>query len=359
MNIQSDFKRLFDNLSTAVMIVDEDLCLVYLNSACEHLLEISFEHVYGNSITAFCFESEDAGHTARQTLTNESLYTKRRARWHLHNDKRITLDYTVTPVAETRQIIFEIQPLDRLLRISREEAAMAAQSTTRNLVRGLAHEVKNPLGGIRGAAQLLSQELEQVTTQSDLSEYTRIIIAEADRLRNLVDRMLGPRQSANFRTMNIHAALERVITLIKAETRGEIRLTRDYDPSIPDIQGDLDLLIQAILNIVHNAVQALQADKNIARPGIEIATRIQRKFTIGRNRYPLVCSIGITDNGPGIPEGLIDDIFYPMISGRANGMGLGLSISQQLINQHKGLIECTSEPGETRFSLFIPLEPRL
>ena len=354
VELSPDFKQLLDNLSTAILLADDELRLVYINTACENLFQISMDHVFGRPIKRFYYEADDALEKARQTLINDSLYTKRKAGWRLHNNNRITVDYTVTPLKDSQQIIFEIQPLDRLLQISREEAMIAAQTTSRNLIRGLAHEVKNPLGGIRGAAQLLGRELDE---SDELSEYTNIIISESDRLRNLVDRMLGPRQLLKLKPMNIHDVLERVLTLIKAETKGSIQLVRDYDPSIPEIEGDLDLLIQAILNIVNNAVDALRAAKNkINTPTITLQTRIQRKFTIGRKHYPLVCSVIISDNGPGIADNLIEDIFYPMISGRAEGTGLGLSISQQLINQHKGLIECTSQPGNTQFILYLPLE---
>ncbi|MGH1485628.1 MAG: nitrogen regulation protein NR(II) [Cellvibrionaceae bacterium] len=350
-----DFKQLLDSLTTAVMMVDDQLRLLHTNPACETLLQISLNHVYGAHINTFFHESDNALEKMTKVLSDSSLYTKRKAKWRLHNDKYITVDYTVTPLIETKQILFEVQPLDRLLQISREEAMIASQDTTRNLVRGLAHEVKNPLGGIRGAAQLLDKELDEISNNPELKEYTSVIISESDRLRNLVDRMLGPRQPTNFEPVNIHEVLERVITLIKAETKGSIKLQRNYDPSIPDIDGDLELLIQALLNIVRNAKQALDNQSSNNSPTIDLGTRIQRQFTIGRKHYPLVCCITITDNGPGIPEELIQDIFYPMISGRAEGTGLGLSISQQLINQHKGLIECASEPGHTRFSIYIPL----
>lgn len=356
MGINPDFKHLLDNLTTAVMLVDDQLCLLHMNTACETLLQVSLNHAYGASINNFYCESTKALQKVINTLKDESLYTKRKARWRLHNQQLITVDYTVTPLNNTNQILFEIQPLDRLLQISREEAMIASQGTTRNLIRGLAHEVKNPLGGIRGAAQLLERELDQISDNPELKEYTNVIIAEADRLRNLVDRMLGPRQIVKLKSTNIHEVLERVITLIKAETKGSISLERNYDPSIPNIDGDSELLIQALLNIVRNSIQALGADAQNTSPVLEIGTRIQRQFTIGRKHYPLVCCIFVNDNGPGIPPDLIEDIFYPMISGRAEGSGLGLSISQQLINQHKGLIECASEPGDTRFSIYIPLE---
>ncbi len=363
MKISPDYKALLDNLATAIIVGDGELRLVYMNPACEALLKMSFNHARGSSIKHFYHEvhHSDANTSldkAAQTLKDGSLYTKRKARWCLGNNETITVDYTVTPLPDAHQILFEIQPLDRLLQISREETLIASQSTTRNLLRGLAHEVKNPLGGIRGSAQLLEKELEEISNNPDLKDYTNVIISESDRLRNLVDRMLGPRQPIDFIDVNIHEILERVITLIYAETKGSIILERNYDPSIPDIKGDLELLIQALLNIVRNATQALnsQQDSVNENPTITISTRVQRQFTIGRKHYPLVACITISDNGPGIPTDIIEDIFYPMISGRAEGTGLGLSISQQLINQHKGLIECESEPGNTRFSIYIPLD---
>ncbi len=356
------YKIILDNLSTAIILADEELRLVYLNPACEALLQISLNNTIGHSIQYFYHEVHNSDGIApldkvSQTLKDDSLYTKRKARWRLANNEIITVDYTVTPLIETNQILFEIQPLDRLLQISREENLIAAQSTTRNLLRGLAHEVKNPLGGIRGSAQLLEKELEEISDDPGLKEYTNVIISETDRLRNLVDRMLGPRHPIEFVNVNIHEILERVITLIYAETKGSISLERSYDPSIPAIKGDFELLIQAILNIASNATQALNSQQDNESKAITISTRIQRQFTIGRKHYPLVVSIIIIDNGPGISEDIIEDIFYPMISGRAEGTGLGLSISQQLINQHKGLIECESEPGDTRFSIFIPIDP--
>lgn len=354
--VNPDFKQLLDNLTTAIMLVDEELRLVHMNTACESLLQVSLNHAYATSIKNFYHESSEAFEKAAQTIVDESLYTKRKARWRLHNREHITVDYTVTPLKSVNQILFEIQPLDRLIQISREEAMIASQSTTRNLVRGMAHEVKNPLGGIRGAAQLLEKELDHISDNPDLKEYTNVIIAESDRLRNLVDRMLGPRHMVKLQDTNIHEVLERVITLVKAETKGSISLKRNYDPSIPDIKGDAELLIQSFLNIVRNANQALASNTDNDSPTIEIGTRIQRQFTIGRKHYALVCCITISDNGPGIPPELIEEIFFPMISGRADGSGLGLSISQQLINQHQGLIECSSEPGNTRFSVYIPLE---
>jgi len=356
LNRNSDFKNLLDNLSTAIMLVDEQLRVIHLNTACEHFFSVSLSYVGGQAIDTFFFESSEAFEKIHAAMREGTLYTKRKAIWKLANDQEMTVDYTVTPISDSKQLLFEIQPLDRLLQISRDEAMIASQETTRNLVRGLAHEVKNPLGGIRGAAQLLDREFNEEAGNAELKEYTQIIISESDRLRNLVDRMLGPRDITPFVSVNVHEVFERVLTIIKAETGGAIDIQRDYDPSIPEINGDVELLIQAFLNVARNAVQALKSQTDNTAPCITFNTSIQRQFTIGRNHFPLVCRATIKDNGPGIPENIIKDIFYPMISGRAEGTGLGLAISQQLINQHNGLIECTSEAGKTEFSIYIPLE---
>ena len=247
----------------------------------------------------------------------------------------------------------EIEPRDRLLRISREEEMLAQQETTRVLVRGMAHEIKNPLGGIRGAAQLLERELPD----PELKDYTQVIIEEADRLRTLVDRMLGPNTAPRLSPTNIHEVLERVRTLLDAESKGTVTFSRDYDPSLPEFLGDKEQLIQALLNIARNAMEALEAHLDQqATPEIIFRTRALRQFTIGHKRHRLVCRIDIIDNGPGIPPELLQNVFYPMISGRADGTGLGLSIAQSIIGQHRGLIECDSEPGQTDFIIFIPLE---
>ncbi|GLS25799.1 nitrogen regulation protein NR(II) [Marinibactrum halimedae] len=347
----ANYKQLLDSLSTSVVVVNSHLEITYLNPTAEALLAISGTRIIGTSILNYFVESEAAVKSMQDAAARNHHYTKRRAGWRLHNGQKLTVDYTVTALGDEQGLAIEIQPLDRLLRISREEALISAQETTRNLVRGMAHEIKNPLGGIRGAAQLLSRELPS----EELSEYTTVIIEEADRLRNLVDRMLGPRQLPNWSYLNIHEVLERVSTLITAESDGKVTLTRDYDPSIPELPGDRELLIQATLNIVRNAMQALN-EANTENPSISLCTRIQRQFTIGRDNHPLVCRVDVRDNGPGIAPEIIEDIFYPMISGRAEGTGLGLAISQQLINQHNGLIECESRPGNTVFSLYIPME---
>ncbi|MGQ9424984.1 nitrogen regulation protein NR(II) [Gilvimarinus sp. F26214L] len=352
MRPEIDFRLLFENLTSAVLLVDEKLLVHYINPAAEALLGVSCEQASGSPLVDCFFESERALEAMRDAAQFQHIYTKRQVRWHLPTGQSLTVDYSVSPLGHGAGLLVEAQHLDRLLRISREEATTAAQETTRNLVRGMAHEIKNPLGGIRGAAQLLARELPDRT----LEEYTQIIIQEADRLRKLVDKMLGPHQPAELEEINIHEVTERVAAVIRAESGGLLKVDRDYDPSIPLLPGDKEQLIQAILNVARNAWEALEDAGMVSQGEIRIRTRVQRQFTIGRFHHPLVCRVDVIDNGPGIPAEIVEEIFYPMISGRAKGTGLGLAISQQLISQHLGLIACRSEPGRTEFSIYIPIQ---
>lgn len=350
-------QKLLENLNTGVLLLDAHLAILYMNPAAEALLQVSGKRGAGSSFAELANESGTDTAPMRRALKTGHSYTKREARLQLHNQREVTLDYSVSPIAHpiTRMpaLLIELQGRDRLMRISREEQMIAKQETTRSLVRGMAHEVKNPLGGIRGAAQLLERELP---TES-LKEYTQIIIEEADRLRDLVDRMLGPRTLPQQELLNIHEVLERVCQLIEVESEGSIHIDRDYDPSIPETEADKGQLIQATLNICRNAMQALQRGPCVNnKPELLIRTRTMRQFTIGQKRHRLVAQIDIVDNGPGIPSELQDSLFYPMVSGRADGTGLGLSISQSIINQVSGIIECSSAPGHTVFSIFLPLE---
>jgi two-component system nitrogen regulation sensor histidine kinase GlnL len=321
------------------------------------LLELSEARALGLAIDRMLMENDKPLEEMLQILASGSPYTKRQANLTLPSGQCISVDYTVTPLDQrgADYLLLEFQPLDRMLKISREASILSTQETSRALVRGLAHEIKNPLGGLRGAAQLLAKELPE----ESLRDYTDIIIAEADRLRNLVDRLLGPIKPPEQKAVNVHQVLERVIALVGAETGGRIAFERDYDPSIPDLQADAGKLIQAVLNIVRNAMQAFGEQPQPALqqdPQICLQTRIMRNFTLGENRHRLVCRVCITDNGPGIPDHLLQTIFFPMVSGRAEGSGLGLSIAQSIVNQHHGLIECSSEPGDTRFTIYLPVE---
>jgi len=348
--------QILDNLKTAILLVEPDLRVSYLNPAAEALLETSRSRALGEPITQLFTEPGDTAAGLREAVRGGAAFTKRETLLTLPNGQQITVDYAVTPVPEAElriSLILELQPLDRLLRISRDEGILSSQENTRALVRGLAHEIKNPLGGLRGAAQLLARELPD----SGLKDYTNIIIQEADRLRNLVDRMLGPHKVPDRKPLNVHEVIERVRQLLDVETHGQIEFVRDYDPSLPDLRGDKEQLIQAVLNVGRNAVEAInRASPPIKQPRILLRTRALRQFTIGTNRHRLVVRMEIIDNGPGVPTKLLETIFLPMVSGRPDGTGLGLSIAQSIINHHNGLIECTSQPGNTNFSIYIPVE---
>ncbi|MGG2398166.1 nitrogen regulation protein NR(II) [Pseudomonas sp. SH1-B] len=348
-------RLLLDNLTTATLLLNSQLCLEYMNPAAEMLLAVSGQRSHGQFISDLFTESPEALSSLRQAVEQAHPFNKREAVLTSVTGQTLTVDYAVTPLFSKGEtlLLLEVHPRDRLLRITKEEAQLSKQETTKLLVRGLAHEIKNPLGGIRGAAQLLSRELPN----EDLKDYTNVIIEEADRLRNLVDRMLGSNKLPSLSMTNVHEVLERVANLIEAESQGGITLVRDYDPSIPDLLIDREQMIQAVLNIVRNAMQAIAGQKRDMGLGrISLRTRTLRQFTIGHTRHRLVVKMEIIDNGPGIPPELQETIFYPMVSGRADGTGLGLAITQNIISQHQGLIECESYPGHTVFSIFLPLE---
>jgi two-component system nitrogen regulation sensor histidine kinase GlnL len=344
-------QRVLDNLSCAVLLFDSDLILRYINTAGEMLLAVSARQILDQRVSDFiqcrCSEVEAV---LKRSLETGQQFTEREHQLSLADGREITVDCTVAPVREEGQIVeflVEMQQVDRQLRISRDELLLSRNQVSRALVRGLAHEIKNPLGGLRGAAQLLERELPY----DELKEYTQIIIQEADRLQNLVDTMLGPNKMPKQQEVNIHQVLERVCVLVKAETGISLSINKDYDPSIPPMTGDLDQLIQAFLNIMRNGARAAGSNGQLG-----IRTRILRQFTIGTIKHRHVISVELSDNGPGIPEEMQSKIFFPMVSGESDGMGLGLSISQELINRHQGLIEFSSKPGETIFRVLLPLE---
>lgn len=344
------YHRLLESLNTAVALVDEVCQIEYLNQTAESVLGISLQKAKGQDLSTMLADNEFDRKSILTSIRDRNPMMKREAVICNEPEKRLVVDFSVTPMAVSDNIkfVFEIQEINRLIKISREESILASHDTTRQLVRGLAHEVKNPLGGIRGASQLLQSELQD----PELQEYTKIITDEVDRLKNLVDGLLGPNQPMEMAPLNIHQALDRVVTLVSAENGASIVL--DYDPSLPEVVGDSDHLIQAMLNIARNAVQALQ-ESNTENASLVVRTRVQRRFTIGSNLHPLVARIDFQDNGPGISAQRIEEIFYPMITSRSQGTGLGLPIAQSIINSHKGLIQCTSEPGDTEFSVIIPI----
>ncbi|CBV41011.1 nitrogen regulation protein NR(II) [Halomonas elongata] len=343
------YQRLMEHLTTAVLLLDGGLRLQWMNPAAEALLALSRSRVTGQPLPELVVGEEDIGELLAKARDEFHPFTQREARLTLVTGDVLTVDYTVTPLSRD-ELLLEVEPRDRLLRISREEALQTRQETIKVLARGLAHEVKNPLGGIRGAAQLLERDLES----PQLTEFTRIIIEEVDRLRDMVDAMLGPNQVERHEPLNIHKVLERVRSLLTVE-HPSVTIIRDYDPSLPDLVGDESQMIQAMLNVARNAVEAM-TESDVPAPSLMLRTRARRQFTLGAERHRLVCEVSIIDNGPGIPERLRETLFYPMVSGRAEGSGLGLSIAQSILHQHQGLIECDSAPGHTEFRLLIPLE---
>jgi two-component system nitrogen regulation sensor histidine kinase GlnL len=243
-------------------------------------------------------------------------------------------------------LLLEFRHIDQQIRIDREERLHDQSEANRELIRNLAHEIKNPLGGIRGAAQLLDHELER----PGLHEYTQVIMKEADRLQSLMDRLLTPHRLPQPAPLNIHEVLERVRSLILAEYPDGIVIRRDYDTSVPLLKGDKEQMIQIVLNIARNAAQAMQG-----KGELRLRTRIARQVTLARKRYKHALEVQIHDTGPGIPDNMRERVFYPLVSGRAGGSGLGLTLAQTFITQHGGTITFDSQPGSTTFTLLLPI----
>lgn len=340
-----DASYILDTLSTAVLIFNKKLYLQHINSAAEILLKVSNKQVHGLHA-----EEIFPGSKCFQRLKNiHHSLTEHGIRIAAADGELLTVDCCLTPLQNSRNFryVVELTRIDNQLRLNKEENLLQHHQTAHNIVRGLAHEIKNPLGGLRGAAQLLARQLGD----PELQEYTDIIIGEADRLQTLLDRMLGPRTLPHKEMLNIHRTLCRVSQLIQSEAPSSLRVQNDFDPSLPELSADPDQIHQAILNIMRNAMQAMDGQGLII-----LRTRIERKLTLGHRQHRLVVRVDIQDNGPGVPEALQEQIFYPLVTGRPDGTGLGLSIAQTLINQHGGLIVCRSEPGNTVFSLLLPVE---
>ena len=343
-------KRVLEGMSTVVLLFDTDLMLSYINPAGETLFEQSARHMLGVAYEELIqHRDENTANKWIEQIKSGQSFTRHEVPLVLSIDNEITVNLTILPLtdsADKTEYLLEIIPVDRWLRITRDEHRAEQQEVTQEILRGLAHEIKNPLGGLRGAAQLLEKELSSV----DLKEYTQVIISEADRLKTLVNRILGPAGLPNLKDVNIHEVLELVRSLLTIEVNDGIQIHRDYDPSVPDVKADHDMLIQALLNIARNACEALGDKGNIT-----LRTRVVRKYTIGLQRHKLVSCIEVIDDGPGIPDDIREKIFFPMVTSRAEGSGLGLAISQSLIQQHDGLIECQSEPGKTVFTVILPI----
>ena len=342
-------EAILDHLVTATMVLDDDLEVVFVNSAAESLLHCSAAQIRGTPLNHVLLSAEALQANLRKALREYQPFTARETILQLPDNVQEEVDLSVSILENGQYLVLEMYPTTRLTRINQSNASSDRQTTTRGLIRGLAHEVKNPLGGIRGAAQLL----ERALPSEALTEYTGVIIAEADRLKDLVDRMLGPNHQPTYEQVYLPEICEHVIALAASEFTGQIEWIRDYDPSLPDIEADRDQIVQSILNVVRNACEALS---NTTAPKITLQTRISRQFTIGKIRHRQVMCINIIDNGPGIDPRDLERIFYPMISGRSNGSGLGLSITQNIISEHHGVIQVNSAFGHTVFSIFLPFE---
>ncbi len=337
-----------DMLSTAVIVLDKSLLIMHMNTAAENLFGQSRERILRKPYT-FLFGKNLVKDHLQFVLDNQESQVLRGCHLKGTSHQDITVDCVANPLYKSGKfmgIVLELYRIDHQLRIVREEQLLTQQEATQMLVRGMAHEIKNPLGGLRGAAQLLDSELQS----DELKEYTNIIISEADRLQNLVDRMLGSRQPTKNEQVNIHEVLERVRKLVKADIPKGVKLRFDYDPSIPELNADKDNLIQIIFNIAGNALKAVGDTGNIV-----FKTRVLRNYTINQKQHRLALRLDISDDGKGVPEDIRDKLFYPMISGSAKGTGLGLSIAQSLANRHHGVIEFKSKPGKTQFILLLPI----
>lgn len=339
---------LAEQLTTALLVLDDRLHVKYFNTACCALLGIGEKRLVNQYFPGlFQFSDLQASHLLN-TLTTRQGFGISDVSCVLPDGRHLLLDLTATWLESHEldtSLLMELRQVDQQRKISMESLQQHQHLAARELIRGLAHEIKNPLGGLRGAAQLLEESLSD-----DLKEYTQLIIAQADRLRNLVDRLLGPYRPPQKRDTNVHQIIERVCQLASMDNPTGVQFVRDYDPSIPDFLVDPELIEQALLNIVRNAQQALTAGGHIT-----FQTRILHQHTIHGRRHRLVASLKVIDNGPGIPPAIKDTLFYPMVTGKPNGTGLGLSISQTLIHQHGGWIDCESWPGHTEFTLYLPI----
>jgi len=345
-------QTIIDNLHSAIMVVGENLEVVCINPAAEMLFHISNNRAVKKNIRELIINEHEFFDRLERSLISGHPYTVYDGHLRIHNHQLIEVDYSVSPVqyrSTGKFLLLEFVRLISQQKLSLEESILSQYEASKSLLRGLAHEIKNPLGGIRGAAQLLERELDNESNK----QYTQIIINEADRLKNLLDRMVGPKDMPTKKEVNIHKILEHVRQLVLAET-DHITFCADYDPSIPELYADESMMIQVILNITRNAVIAIDSINN-ENGKIKFKTRTQRNCKIGIHTYPLVAKIDIEDNGGGVPMEIHEKIFMPMITGHAEGTGLGLSIAQSLVHQHGGLIEFTSEPGKTVFTILLPI----
>jgi two-component system nitrogen regulation sensor histidine kinase GlnL len=341
-----------DLLATAIVIVDRDLVVRFANPAAENLFELSSKNLVGNTIAELFEHDRVLGAAIDYARANNCSYTEHDLKIGVAGHAKLHLSCTLSPVeiegwvAGWQGLLLEFRHIEQQIKIAREERLHDQSQANRELIRNLAHEIKNPLGGIRGAAQLLDHELER----PGLHEYTQVIMKEADRLQSLMDRLLTPHRLPQPAPLNIHEVLERVRSLILAEYPHGIAIRRDYDTSVPLVKGDKEQMIQVVLNIARNAAQAMKGSGQLT-----FRTRVARQVTLARKRYKHALELKINDTGPGIAENMREKVFFPLVSGREGGSGLGLTLAQTFVNQHGGTITFDSQPGDTTFTLLLPI----
>jgi two-component system nitrogen regulation sensor histidine kinase GlnL len=343
----------FDLLATPVAVLQGHGRVRFVNAALEDALGMSRRTLFDTHLPDYFLDPQPLITALVGAQSNEFAALRYEAQMRrVHHEDPLPVHVIVAPSDQDGEVIVELLPVEQQTRQEREERLLEQAQANKELIRNLAHEIKNPLGGIRGSAQLLEMELDS----KELTEYTQVIIHEADRLQTLVDRLLAPHRRPHVvGDVNIHEVCERVRTLILAEFPRGLKVVRDYDISIPEFRGDREQLIQAVLNIAHNAAQALHERIAQGDGQITLKSRILRQVTFGKQRYRLALELHVVDNGPGVPDAIKDRIFFPLISGREGGSGLGLTLAQTFVQQHHGMIECDSEPGRTDFKILIPL----
>ena len=349
-----DSAELLDAMVTSVFLLDSQLNVRYLNAAAQTLLGMGANQVLGRRLMELTKGADTLAPMFERAFKGGEGVVQRELAWPAPGGVDRIMDCAVTDVLMRdgeKRLLLEIEDITQHRRLTRENALLAQLGGSRLMVRQLAHEIKNPLGGLRGAAQLLEREL----LDPGLREYTRVIISEADRLANLLDSMLGPARPPAKQLVNLHELLERVYHLLRSEAPDGVLIDRDYDPSLPPLTVDPNHIIQAMLNLGRNAIQALTSS-NVYAPRLVLRTRAVNNVSVGARRYRVVASVQFEDNGPGVPNDIRDTIFYPLVSGRSDGTGLGLGIAQDLVSRHGGLIEFDSAPGRTIFVISLPMD---
>jgi two-component system nitrogen regulation sensor histidine kinase GlnL len=346
--------KLLNELTTCVILLDREGIVTYMNAAAEDVLGISSRRVVGKHLIDSLPGFEEIDELCTRALQEQQSFghalcvpAAQRDGSELELAVRATpLDAAQTKSTQPEALLLELFDTTQRHNLDRENTLVAQHGVSRRMLQQLAHEIRNPLGGLRGAAQLLERELNN----AELQEYTQVIIREADRLACLMDGLLGPGSQPSTKMINVHEVLEHISTIIESEAIN-LHIRRDYDPSLPDLALDRDQMTQALLNLVRNAAQAIEGSGQIV-----LRTRVFTNAILNKTQHKLVACIEVQDNGPGVPEDIADTLFYPLVTSRETGTGLGLPLAQDLVNRHGGLIEYDSAPGHTVFTVLLPIE---